>query len=1247
MPKKGKVKKPEKAEAKAGNGNSYTAKDIYVLEGLEPVRKRPAMYIGSTGTDGLHHLVWEVVDNSVTHETPVLIKEDGRVCLRKIGEVINAALERNIDSITQSSIAQDSKNHAEILRSGFRIKALSFNPETLRLSWVPVSSLIRHKVNSEILEVTLQNNRKVQITPYHSLFTIRDGGVVPIKGSELEIGSPVVVPNVFPESEQHTTEINLFEEFLKLDAQETKSIYLHNVVKLLNDEIKPFFKKYCKEHGLESKESGRSWSNIFYDFKRYDYLPINTVRALPQEFQQRFERCTLGNKNKNGFTVKSTIPIDKDFVELLGLYAAEGTTLESEKTNRVVFSFGSHEKELLEYAAKLMQKVFGYDVVPHYAHESATTIQIDSLVVKLLFSKIFKVGSDSHTKRVPPLIFNVAPELRLRYLIAYLAGDGYPTHTFTKHLLMSTEPGEEERSKFTAVSASKELIEDLTYLLFSLGKTFSVGEITQERRGTISVNYHGRVKENEFNHATHSWRLDFYWNTNASYSTRLPVRETISRISWKRPYSFSINTQGGATREKMTTLLSEKRIAVFPETPKLLQSDLGVLNVIKVERIKYDYPWVYDFSVPGGENFVAGSAPIVAHNSIDEAMAGYAKNITVELLPKNQVAVTDDGRGIPVETHKQTKKSALETVMTTLHAGGKFGGESYKVAGGLHGVGVSVVNALSEWLRVEVCRDHGLYAQEYERGKPKAKVKKIGSCGQTGTKVTFSPDPQIFSAIEFNEKRIFDHLRQQAYLTKGVRLNILDKRRTPHKYYGFYFEGGLLSFVKYLSADEKPLQEEIFYVHKEHAASPDGEASLAQRSGRENKIEVEAALIYVDDIETRELSFANNIYTPDGGMHLTGFRSALTRSLNNYARAEGYLKEKDENLTADDTREGIVAVVSIKLREPQFEGQTKARLGNPEARTATEAVINEAIKEFLEKRPQEARRIIEKVMLAAKARLAAKAAKETVLRKGALEGMTLPGKLADCSSRHPEESELFLVEGDSAGGSAKSGRDRRIQAILPVKGKILNVEKARLDKMLANQEIRSLIVALGTAISENFDISKLRYHKVIIMSDADVDGAHIRTLFLTLFYRYFPQIIENGHLYIAQPPLYRIQSGREIRYAFSDAEKQRTVAELQKIKSEKKGQKTIVEKVVEETEEKSDEERIAGITIQRYKGLGEMNPEQLWETTMNPENRILKQVAVEDAVEADRLFNILMGDEVAPRKQFIQAHAATVRNLDV
>jgi len=688
---------------------------------------------------------------------------------------------------------------------------------------------------------------------------------------------------------------------------------------------------------------------------------------------------------------------------------------------------------------------------------------------------------------------------------------------------------------------------------------------------------------------------------------------------------------------KKTTKNEEKKATNGSYTAK----DIYVLEGLEPVRKR---PGMYIGSTgPDGLHHLVWE---VVDNSIDEAMGGFAKNITIELLPDNQVSVTDDGRGIPVEVHHQTKKSTLETVLTTLHAGGKFGGESYKVSGGLHGVGVSVVNALSEWLRVEVCREGELWMQEYVRGAPKAKVKKIGKCGQTGTKVIFSPDPQIFSEIIFSDKRILDHIRQQSYLTKGIRINFFDKRKSPFAFHGFCFEGGVLSFVKYLAANEKLIQDEIFYVHKENDSQADKE-----------KMEVEVAFAYMDDFSTKELSFANNIYTPDGGMHLTGFRSALTRTLNNYARNEGYLKEKEENLTADDVREGLVTVISVRLREPQFEGQTKARLGNPEARTVVEAVVNEALKEFLEKRPGEARKMIEKVLLAAKARLAAKAAKDTVLRKGALDGFTLPGKLADCSSKDPAESEIFIVEGDSAGGSAKAGRDRRTQAILPVKGKILNVEKARLDKMLANQEIRSLVVAMGTAIADNFDITKLRYHKIVLMSDADVDGAHIRTLFLTLFYRYFPQIIEGGYLYIAQPPLYRMQSGKNVRYAFSDAEKDKTIAEMQKLRGKKSSDKKQEakgkdieeeEEIVQEVEgELGEDKKIPGISIQRYKGLGEMNPEQLWETTMNPENRILRLVEVGDAEKADKLFGILMGDLVEPRKQFIQAYAAEVQNLDI
>ncbi len=621
----------------------------------------------------------------------------------------------------------------------------------------------------------------------------------------------------------------------------------------------------------------------------------------------------------------------------------------------------------------------------------------------------------------------------------------------------------------------------------------------------------------------------------------------------------------------------------------------------------------------------------VFDNSLDEAMAGHAKNIEVELLPNNQVRVKDDGRGIPVEKHKQTGKSALETVMTTLHAGGKFGGEAYKVAGGLHGVGVSVVNALSVWLKIEVARDGELYEQEYERGEPKKAVKKIGKAKWRGTVITFEPDPEIFKEIRFEWNDILTHLRQQAYLTKGIRIKVIDER-TPLQYtnkhqnkeitefpsHTFYFEGGIVSYIEFLNRGLEPKNKNIFYIGKE-----------------QQDIFVEVALQYVDDFQSREISFANNIHTHEGGMHITGFRSAITRALNDYARKNGILKEKDDNLSGEDIREGLTTVISVKLKEPQFEGQTKAKLGTPDARTAVETVMGTEFTDWLDRNPSDAREILGKVILASKARLAAKAARETVLRKGALEGMTLPGKLADCSSRDATESEIFIVEGDSAGGSSKQGRDRRTQAILPLKGKILNVERARIDKILAHQEIRALIIALGTAIAEEFDLSKLRYHKIVIMTDADIDGAHIRTLLLTLFYRYFPQIIENGHLYIAQPPLYKIQKSGKAYYVYNDQEKERLLSEFS-------GESKVKENKSEKTEDK-----IPGVSLQRYKGLGEMNPVQLWETTLDPQNRTLLQVNIKDAHEADRIFDVLMGSEVLPRKKFIQSHAKSVQNLDI
>jgi DNA gyrase subunit B len=627
----------------------------------------------------------------------------------------------------------------------------------------------------------------------------------------------------------------------------------------------------------------------------------------------------------------------------------------------------------------------------------------------------------------------------------------------------------------------------------------------------------------------------------------------------------------------------------------------------------------------------------VMDNSFDEAMAGNGKEITLRLLPDNMISVEDHGRGIPIDIHPQFKKSALELVMTKLHAGGKFGGGGYKVSGGLHGVGVSVVNALSTYVKAEVKRDGKQVMQEYCCGKPKSKVKIVKkNVRGTGTTITFKPDEEIFETIEFDRNIIINRLRQRAYLTKGIKLVIVDERDKSNKeLYTFYFEGGVASYVQHLNHGKAAKHKNVFYVDKRDEST---------------NIEVEIAVQYTEDYHESMNCFANNITNPEGGMHLVGFRSALTRELNTYARAKGILKEKDSNLSGDDVREGLTAIISVKIENPQFEGQTKAKLGNPEARTAVESIFGEALKIYLEEHPRDAESIIGKCLLAAQARRAARAARDTVLRKGVLEGLTLPGKLADCSSRDPHASEIFIVEGDSAGGSAKQGRDREHQAILPLRGKILNVERARLDKMLANNEIKSLIIALGTNIGEMFDIESLRYDRIVIMTDADVDGAHIRTLLLTLFFRYFPELIKQDHIYVAQPPLYRIQVGKSFEYAYTEKEKEEVITSLTKKAGAKKKAKEEVDKNKEGEEESETEQmEVSGVkvNIQRYKGLGEMNPEQLWNTTMNPETRVMKRVTIEDAEKADETFDILMGADVAPRKRFIQTHAKAVKNLDI
>ncbi len=646
----------------------------------------------------------------------------------------------------------------------------------------------------------------------------------------------------------------------------------------------------------------------------------------------------------------------------------------------------------------------------------------------------------------------------------------------------------------------------------------------------------------------------------------------------------------------------------------------------------------------------------IVDNSIDEAMAGHATHITILLSESGSVCVEDNGRGIPVDIHAKTKKSALETVLTILHAGGKFGGDDsgYKVSGGLHGVGSSVVNALSSSMRAEVYLDGKIHMQEYVRGKPKEDVKVIGKTDKKGTRIEFMPDSQIFDTLIVSLSTMLAHFRQQAYLTRGITISIMDERperpeedQALPRLFRFYFEGGISAYVRHLNQDKQPIGDVIWFEKDE----PEGF--------------VEVALQYSQSFQEQTISFANNIHTTEGGTHLTGFKAALTRSINAYARKEGFLKEKEENLTAEDVREGLAAIISVRIRDPQFEGQTKSKLGNAEMKTLTETIVNDKLGQFFEENPSDAKDVVGKCLLAARARLAARAARDAVIRKGALEGMTLPGKLADCSSKDPSNSELYIVEGDSAGGSAKQGRNREYQAILPIRGKILNVEQARLDRMLGNNEIKSLIIAMGMGVGEVKDIARLRYDRIVIMTDADVDGAHIRTLLLTFYYRYFPELIEQGHLYIAQPPLYKLALGKDAHYAFNEKERDSILKDWGISASDVEEAEEGEEEATAEAEEvpgegepeakgkKGKKAKDAGekkqkrVSIQRYKGLGEMNPEQLWETTMDPARRIMLRVMLDDAEKADAIFTTLMGADVAPRKKFIQTHAKGVKNLDI
>jgi DNA gyrase subunit B len=642
-------------------------------------------------------------------------------------------------------------------------------------------------------------------------------------------------------------------------------------------------------------------------------------------------------------------------------------------------------------------------------------------------------------------------------------------------------------------------------------------------------------------------------------------------------------------------------------------SEIQVLEGLEPVRKR---PGMYIGST--GEDGLHHMVKEIADNGIDEVIAGVATELSIVLHEDGGVTVSDNGRGIPVEIHPKTKKSTLETVLTVLHAGGKFGSGGYKVSSGLHGVGSSVVNALSTKLIAEVKRDGFVWRQEYAKGEPTTKVTKGEPATGTGTTITFYADPSVFTTVVMDYKWIVDYLRHQAYLTKGAKASIVDERSGES--YAFYFEGGIESYVRHLNAGKEPVDEDIFYVEKQ---TGDGV--------------VEVAMQYTDSYSETVMAFANNVFNVDGGSHLTGFRTALTRVVNDYARKSGMLKEKEENLTGEDCREGLTAVILVKIPDPQFEGQTKNKLGNPEVRGYVEQVMNEWFSYYFEEHPAIARKIINKGLLAARARKAARAARDNIIRKGALDGASLPGKLADCATKDRQQAELFIVEGQSAGGSAKDGRNSFYQAILPLRGKVLNVERARLDKMLANQEILNLIKALGVGIEEQFDMEGLRYERIVIMTDADVDGSHITTLLMTLFFRHLRPVLEGGHIYVAQPPLFAISAGKKKQYAYTDEERD-----------------GIIDKIIEERKAKGlkidpneDRNKQAGVSVQRYKGLGEMDAEQLWETTMDPANRVLVQVKVEDGEKADAIFSKLMGTEVEMRKNFIQSRAKFVKDLDV
>jgi len=1070
--------------------NDYTEKSIVVLEQLEGVRKRPAMYVGDTGESGLHHLVWEIVDNSVTYHTPILYKCNGVIRHGPLGGLVD---EQGPSRIPDSR--------------GFVPKDEIFAPSYTRdgvLEWRKVTKLYRHATKHRILRVRLQNGVSVEITDCHSVFKW-DNGLVPVEGRSLVVGDEIVVPSslILPDSQSDT-----YIDMLRVLAGTGAMIALNkDVVRGIVAAHRTEIKKWCKDNHNDE--------DYYSSFYRFDYLPVSLVDDLGI-FDEVPEDVYVGFKAKK---VKRFVSVNESFVKVLGLYIAEGCVRHypNGEVLDAVLSFGSHESDLIAHAQLLCYEVFGRHCSRRPAHDSAVNLFLGKEAVFLM--KWLGCGGDCYSKRIPSIIWGLNDSLREVFLRSSHAGDGCPVSLFTDACCVKKELP--KHVKFTYSSASSSLIDDMALLLLSLKRSFSVSK----------------------SHRSIEW----YDQNGSSYRYRIGGKRT-----W---------------------------------------CDVGTLRIKSVEKVEEKHPFVYDMSVEGNENFVGGSGCLVLHNSIDEAVAGHCDRIGVKFLKDGSVAVMDNGRGIPVKKHPTKDVPTVDVVMTVLHAGGKFDKKSYTTSGGLHGVGASVVNALSEWMVVKVRRHGKVWTRKYKRGVPTRKEldKTPAKNEGTGTCISFKPDGTIFKGCAFSKSRVVRRLKELSFLNPGLKI-VLDWQGSKET---FISKKGPVDYIEHQLGQREPLHPPIHF-----------------KTDNVADCQLEVAFAYYDGYDPIVSSFANNICTVEGGVHLNAALDSLSKAVMQSAEKYNMTKELgDLQVGKADVSEGIALVVSVRVPEPEFQGQTKTRLSNPNFRGPFGDWIQEQLVDLFAKKKTLAKIIAGKVVASLKARDAARRARELSRKKSSLESSALPGKLFDCTSKVPEECELYVVEGNSAGGTAVQARTRSFQAVLPLRGKVINVLKQPKVKCLRNAEVATLFQALGTKPDgSDVDLSGLRYHKVVISADADPDGGHIMCLLMTLFHEYMPSLIDRGHLYVAAAPLFRAVS---------------------------KGGQSVYLKDDRDLERFRDENDMSRFTVKRFKGLGEMNADELKETVMDPQRRQLRKVYVEDSVEAKRVVECLMGKAIVERKQFL------------